>query len=134
MADSAPGQFYWNELMTTDTDAATSFYTDVVGWGTDSMPMPGDGGGTYHLWTAGGNPAGGMMKMDGPQFEGVPPHWMCYVNVADVDACAAKVEGAGGKVAAAPFDVPGVGRIAIIFDPTGAALGLITPAPREDAA
>lgn len=135
MADQKHGTFMWNELMTTDVDKARRFYVDVVGWTADSMPMPGDDSGAhYHLWKAGDEMAGGMMHMAGPQFAGVPPHWMAYVSVADVDACAAKVEPAGGKLAAPPFDIPGIGRICIVIDPTGAALGLMTPAPREGAA
>lgn len=126
------GMFFWNELMTPDVESAKTFYATVIGWQPDSMPMPGpegQDGAVYHLWKVGDSMAGGMMQMAGPQFDGVPPHWMSYVNVADVDAAVAKVESAGGKVLAPPFDVETVGRISIIADPAGAALGLITPAP-----
>ncbi|MGF1624735.1 MAG: VOC family protein [Alphaproteobacteria bacterium] len=133
MAESRPGTFMWNELLTTDVESARAFYSDVVGWTRDSVPMPGEPGAQYHLWKAGEDTAGGMMAMSGPQFAGTPPHWMCYVHVADVDTCAGKVEAAGGKLAAAPFDVPGIGRICIIVDPTGAALGLITPVAMDSA-
>jgi predicted enzyme related to lactoylglutathione lyase len=50
-----------------------------------------------------------------------------------VDACAAKVEPAGGKVAAPPFDIPGIGRMCVIIDPQGAALALMTPSPQMSA-
>ena len=60
--------------------------------------------------------------------EGVPPHWMMYVEVADIDAVAAKVESSGGKVLNAPFDVPNVGRISILADYDGAVVGMMTPA------
>ena len=133
MAESKPSTFMWNELLTTDVEGARRFYADVIGWEPTSMPMPGEAGAQYHLWNVGGESIGGMLEMIGPQFAGVPPHWMAYVNVADVDACAAKVEKAGGKLAAAPFDVPTIGRICIIIDPAGAALGLMTPVPRQAA-
>lgn len=134
MPETKPGVFMWNELLTNDASAATAFYTKVIGWQTDTMPMPGESDGSvYHLWKAGDDMAGGMMQMSGPQFEGVPPHWQAYVHVADVDATAGKVEAAGGKVIAPPFDIPGVGRIAIIMDPAGAALGIMKPAPQEGA-
>jgi hypothetical protein len=48
--------------------------------------------------------------------------------VDDVDASCAKVQELGGRVLKPAFEVPGVGRIAIVRDPTGAALGIITPA------
>ncbi|MEZ5670585.1 MAG: VOC family protein [Alphaproteobacteria bacterium] len=132
MADGKPGSFFWNELMTPDPAAAAAFYKAVVGWDKGAMPMPGGEGGEYHLWQVGDETMGGMMQMSGPQFQGVPPHWMAYVHVADVDAAAAKAGSSGGAVHAPPFDVPGVGRIAIVADPAGAMLGLITPAARQD--
>jgi len=127
-----PGMFFWNELMTPDPAAAKGFYCKVIGWEPTAMPMPGGEGGEYHLWKVGEGMAGGMMEMKGPQFEGVPPHWLAYVNVADVDAAAERATAAGGKVLAPPFEVPTVGRIAIIADPQGAMLGMITPAPPEE--
>ena len=66
------------------------------------------------------------MGMDGPQFEGVPPNWMGYIEVDDVDATLAAVTAAGGEALSEPFDVPDVGRIAPIKDPTGAVVSLIT--------
>ena len=125
MADH--GNFYWNELVTTDPGRCNAFYGTVLGWTSRDMDM-GEGG-TYTMFQANGTDVGGMFKMQGPQFEGVPPHWMGYIAVDDVDAAVAKVEGAGGAVKAPPFDVPGVGRIAVITDPTGAAISLMTPAP-----
>ncbi len=57
----------------------------------------------------------------------VPPHWMSYIAVDDVDARLAKAVDAGAKVLREPFDVPGVGRIAMLTDGGGAAIGWITP-------
>lgn len=120
------GTFYWNELLTTDVEKCEAFYKTVVGWDTDVMPMPD--GTQYKFLKAPGvdRPAGGMMSIT-PEMGSIPPHWAAYVAVDDVDAAVAKVEDAGGKVLKPPFDVEGVGRIAIVADPTGGALGLITP-------
>ena len=52
---------------------------------------------------------------------------MAYVAVDDVDAAVGKVAEAGGQVVQPCFDVPGIGRIAMIADPTGAMLGIMTP-------
>ena len=59
---------------------------------------------------------------------GTPPHWMSYLAVDDVDARVAKAKAAGGAVLHEPFDVPGVGRIAILRDGGNAVIGWITPA------
>lgn len=120
------GTFSWNELMTGDTESCQAFYTDVLGWTTREMDM-GEGS-TYIVFRVGDHDVGGMMKMDGPQWDGTPPHWFSYITVDDVDVRVAKTEAAGGKVIRPPFDVEGVGRIAIISDPSGAAVGLYKPA------
>ena len=62
-----------------------------------------------------------------PGMEDVPPHWMTYLAVDDVDAAVKDTQAMGGVIHQAPFDVPGVGRIAMIADPSGAAIGLMTP-------
>ena len=125
MADQ--GTFVWNELATSDVDGAKAFYTELLGWKAEDMPMPG-GEGTYTILKAGDAMAGGLWKMEGEAFQGAPPHWMSYVEVADVDAAAAKVSSLGGTVMQPPFDVPGVGRITVIVDPQGATLALMKSA------
>ncbi len=121
------GTFWWNELATNDPNRCKTFYGEVVGWTSKSMEMPG-GAGTYTVWVSGDKDVGGMLKMDGAQWQGVPPHWMSYIAVSDVDSAVAKVEPAGGKVMVPPFDIEGVGRIAVVADPTGASIALATPA------
>ena len=118
----AHGAFCWNELGTTDDEAAKKFYAELLGW----TFKEGDFGGMkYAEIVAGGRPAGGVYKM-GPEFGGAPSHWMAYVAVEDVDASAKRVEELGGKVCVPPTDIPNVGRFSVINDPTGAALSLIT--------
>ncbi len=121
----AHGTFYWNELMTPDVEAAKAFYAETVGWTFQGMPMPQ---GTYWVAQQDGKPAGGIMAMDGVVPPGTPPHWASYLAVDDVDARLARLIRAGGRVVRPCFDVPGVGRIAIVADPAGAVLGWITPA------
>ena len=76
----------------------------------------------YTIFQVDGKPAAGMMKMAGPEFQGVPPHWGSFLSVADCDAAAARVAALGGKILVPPSDVPGVGRFSVIQDPTGAGL------------
>ncbi|MEC8584227.1 MAG: VOC family protein, partial [Pseudomonadota bacterium] len=62
-------------------------------------------------------------------FAHLPPHWFSYIEVDDVNARVAKAETAGAKILRPPFEVPDVGRIGILVDPTGAAVGWMTSAP-----
>jgi predicted enzyme related to lactoylglutathione lyase len=121
------GTFYWNELMTRDVDGAKKFYADTLGWSYDAMPMPG-GGGTYWLAMMDGEPVGGILDISAPDFGQVPESWMSYIAVDDVDARVAKAVKAGAKLMKPVFDVPGVGRIAILMQPDGAGVGWMTPA------
>lgn len=118
------GTIHWNELMTTDVAKARAFYAATLGWSYDEMPMEV---GTYTLIKIGDEMVGGMMGMEGMP-PGMPSHWFTYIAVDDVDARVAKIKAGGGQVLRDPFDVPGVGRIAIVQDPTGAAMGWMTPA------
>jgi uncharacterized protein len=118
------GNFYWNELMTRDAEKAKKFYSSSVGWTFDAMPMPD---GTYWVAKMGDQAVGGIFTMSGPDFEGVPESWMSYLAVDDIDARLKKATAAGAKVMRQPFDVPGVGRIAIIEQPGGAHIGWMTP-------
>ncbi len=121
------GVFYWNELLTRDVAAAKAFYTDVLGWETEEMPMPN---GTYTIVKNANGPVGGIMDLAMTMAPDRPSHWFAYIAVDDVDAAAARTEKAGGKILAPAFDVPEVGRIAIVEDPSGAPVGIMTPAPQ----
>jgi len=121
------GAFCWNELSTTDLDAAQNFYKALLGWEIKEGTAPG-GGTRYSEIVVGGQHVGGMYAM-GECGEGapqMPPHWMSYVAVDDVDASAAKTKELGGKVSVEPMDIPGVGRFCVINDPSGAVISLIT--------
>lgn len=122
------GSFVWNELMTRDVDAAKRFYAGTLGWTFDAMPM-GDAG-TYWVAKSGGAPVGGVMSIDKPEFGAMPPHWFAYIEVDAVDDRVAQAKQQGGKLMRPLFDVPDVGRIAIVQDPTGAVVGWMTSAPR----
>ena len=120
------GHFYWNELMTRDPEGAKAFYGAHIGWRFEAMSMAQ--GGSYWICKDGDQPVAGILDMNQPGFEGIPNHWFAYLAVDDVDARVAKATTAGAKLLRPIFDVPGVGRIAIIQDPTGAVMGWITAA------
>lgn len=126
--DGTHGMVWWTELMTRDPDGARDYYGKVCGWEWESVPM---GTSTYWMGKKNGVPLVGVMDMTGqPDYDDTPPHWFSYFAVDDVDAACDATRAAGGKVLREPWDVPGTGRIAILQDPTGAPMGLMTPAAR----
>jgi predicted enzyme related to lactoylglutathione lyase len=133
-----PARFGWNELLTTDTQAAKKFYGEIFGWGWRDVAMDDpsaearEGEEAYTLWTVKEGEAGGMMKLQGEKMEGVPPHWMSYVSVADVDEVAQKAVDAGGRIIAGPMDIKDTGRFYVIADPQGAVLGIGTSVKNVD--
>ena len=120
----APGTFCWFECGTTDAAVARDFYTELFGWSAVDVPIPGDAGGTYTLLQVDGADIAGLYALAGPQFEGVPSHWMTYVSVESADESAARAESLGATIVLAPMDVPGVGRLACFADPTDAIIGM----------
>jgi predicted enzyme related to lactoylglutathione lyase len=128
MADEqfAEGSFCWTELMTRDAARAKRFYGALIGWQMrdDHSLAPGR---PYTLFTPPNQEqaAAGMMMMDGPEFEGVPPHWLTYIAVKDIEAKARLCTELGGKVEKPPTDIPNVGRFCVIRDPGGALLALL---------
>lgn len=123
------GQFCWTELATTDVEGAQAFYGGVLGWEFAHKPMPGDVG-VYVMITKGGKDVGGMYDITAvPNMpEGVPPHWMPYIRVNDVDGVLAAAQEHGGGMTFPAMDVPDVGRMAGMRDPHGAAVSLFRPA------
>jgi hypothetical protein len=119
------GTFFWNELMTRDVEQAKRFYGDTIGWRFEPMQMPD--GGTYWCAMLEGKPVAGLFPIDAPEYDGVPEGWMSYLAVDDVDKRVAAALKAGAKLMKPSFDVPGVGRIAILREPGGAGVGWMTP-------
>ncbi len=127
MADH--GKFYWNELSTTDVEAAKSFYAQLAGWSFNEMPM--ENGDTYYVGMLGDEPAGGIMGMPEGVPAGTPPYWRAYISVDDIDSVMAEAKAAGADVLMDAFDVPGVGRIGSMRDPQGAEIAFMTPAAQD---
>ncbi|MGH8288518.1 MAG: VOC family protein [Steroidobacteraceae bacterium] len=117
------GRFVWHELMTTDPQAAATFYSKVLPWKTQASGMP-----DYTLWVAGKTQTGGLMAQpESARQSGAPPSWLIYIGTPDVDATAAAAQRLGGKVLRPPADIPTVGRFAVLSDPQGAAFAVFTP-------
>lgn len=118
------GSVCWTELATRDVARMRKFYPAVFGWVPQVKPMPGAG--EYTEWGVAGESQsfGGMMQMDA-SWGDMPPSWTTYFRVDDCDATAARVTAAGGKMIMGPFDAPGVGRLGVAMDPTGAGFSII---------
>ncbi len=111
---AAEGLFVWDELHVADTDAARRFYGDVVGW-TTTRPME-----SYEIFNAGETQAAGLYQ------DADPPgaYWLAYLGVDDVDSSFARARELGAGAVIEPEDIEGIGRFAVVTDPTGAAIGL----------
>jgi uncharacterized protein YndB with AHSA1/START domain/predicted enzyme related to lactoylglutathione lyase len=112
-----PGEFCWNELLTSDVAAAGQFYSQLFGWTTAPFagPVP------YALFRRGEEPVGGMMPLQQP---GSTPTWLNYVLVADCEASLARAKELGATVCMPTKHIPTIGHIAILKDPLGADFGI----------
>ncbi|MEV1171870.1 VOC family protein [Nonomuraea sp. NPDC049784] len=108
-----PGAMSWAEVNVPDGATADAFYGALFPYDKEQVT----GGIDYAVYHAGGEPVCGRLRMD-EHWEGVPPHWMIYFDVADLDASVAKAAELGAQVPVAPFDSP-YGRIAVVHHPGG---------------
>ncbi|MBI4904435.1 MAG: VOC family protein [Acidobacteria bacterium] len=115
----APGTFTWVELHSPDQKGSKAFYSSLFGWTAMDFPMGPDE--VYTMFNLEGRNTGACCHLrDDLKAQGVPPHWLLYVETANADETAAKVGAAGGTVVVPPFDVMQFGRMAVLQDPTGA--------------
>lgn len=121
------GTNVWNELVTADVAKAAPFYDAVFGLGAEQMQMEGAEQ-PYTTFTVDGKVVAGSMAPQAPE---TPPHWSVCFNVDDADAAAALARELGGQELAAPFDVPGIGRIAVLADPQGGMFSLMQNPPES---
>ncbi len=114
------GPFIWYEYASADLERATAFYGHVVPWTVAESGMPGI---QYTVLNAADGGIGGLVSTDG----GRRPGWLAYVAVADVDATLSAYLSNGGTVVVPATDIPGVGRFAVLNDPDGTTLAVMTP-------
>jgi hypothetical protein len=131
-ADAGPkGDFIWYELLTPDAEGSKAFYDSVAGWNIGE-PAP-EFQGYRMIGRSDGKFAGGVFPItEEMRQHGARPTWLGYILVPDVDQSVQDIEGAGGKALMAPFDIPNVGRIAMLTDPQGAPFYVMKPIPPAD--
>jgi len=120
-SDREPGVnvWLWNELFASDDAAAVKFYEDLVGYTHESQTVRDTA--EYHVMKTGETARAGILLNP---FEAVRPNWLPYVRVEDPAALIEKVEALGGKVALAPREDIRKGSVALIIDPSGAAVAI----------
>ena len=117
------GEICWRELRTKDLPASIEFYTKLFGW-----ELPQSKVATvieYKEIVIDGAAKGGMMAMTGDDWGELPSHWASYIAVDSADDTVAKITENGGSIHVPPFDAPGVGRMAMVADPSGANFAII---------
>jgi predicted enzyme related to lactoylglutathione lyase len=121
--DSFPtGAPCWVDLFTSDMDRSRSFYEQVIGVTTESN---GPEYGGYVNFLKDGLGVAGAMTNDGAT--GQPDAWSVYLAVEDAAATVEAAQGAGGTVIVPAMDVMTLGRMAVVSDPGGAAVGIWQP-------
>jgi predicted enzyme related to lactoylglutathione lyase len=127
MSEPLRGKVVWYELLTTDMKAAESFYTAVVGWTMtpfEGNPIP------YDIVSApDGKQIGGVMTL--PDGMNVPPHWVMYIGVDNLEDAVANIERLGGSAMSPLIEVPEVGRMRTMLDPQKAMFSIIQPESSE---
>jgi predicted enzyme related to lactoylglutathione lyase len=124
------GDFIWYELMTPDAEGAKAFYDAIVGWNISEGAPEFQG---YRMIgrSDGGNAGGVLPLNDEMQQHGARPMWLGYISVADVDQAIASITQSGGKSLMPAFDIPNIGRIALVADPQGVPFYVMKATPPE---
>lgn len=115
------GMFCWQELMTYDTDKAARFYCDLFAWNADKKQVDGH---EYTEFTNGNSSFAGMLQIT-PEMGEMPPYWQTYFSIDNCDHAITVAKSKGGKVLHGPFDIPQVGRAAMLQDQQGACFSII---------
>jgi len=122
--DSAPiGAPCWVDLMTSDTERARSFYSQLLGWTAEEAAEEFGG---YFMFTKDGQPMAGGMSSQGSSMDGMNA-WSIYLCTDDARKTAEVAASSGGQVIVPPMDVSDLGTMAMVTDPGGAAIGMWQP-------
>ncbi len=117
------GEICWRELRSKNLPATLEFYTKLFGWTLEQSKVTA--GMEYKEIIIDGAAKGGMMSMEGDDWGDLPSHWASYIAVDNADDTVAKITANGGSVHVPPFDAPGVGRMSMVADPSGANFAII---------
>ena len=114
---NAPGALCWNELSSPDLEASQAFYGGLFGWSMNPFEQSTE---PYLVIMNDGSGNGGIRELSPP---GMPPNWLVYFAVEDIDQGLAKVGELGGTTLAGPIDI-GIAKVGVVQDPQGAAFAI----------
>jgi uncharacterized protein len=117
-------EFCWNELATSNVDAAKDFYGKLLGWQFTDHTM---GDTTYTMIKSGDEAFAGIWQIPSEKRDQIPPHWMSYILVNDVEDTLEKAKSLGADVRVPVTKADNKGRFAIVTDPTGAHIAFWEP-------
>ena len=120
---------WWHELNCHDLDAAAAFYHRTLGWEFEDIRLAD--GGAYLIARRNGWPVAGFYRLGTDSRGAIPAHWLSYMMVEDMDDALAAARASGGRIVRPPFEVPQVGRLALIADNQDALTGLFQPAATQ---
>jgi predicted enzyme related to lactoylglutathione lyase len=118
------GTICWADLTVARAERVRDFYEAVVGW--TPSPVAMEGYDDYSMLAPGSDQsAAGICHAQGVNAD-LPPQWLIYIVVEDVERCAARCREMGGEVVAGPREMGG-GQFCVIRDPAGAVCALYGP-------
>lgn len=118
---SKPGHYCWQELACRDLSSTLAFYQKVFGW---ELSYRESAMGQVPLFCVDQSPVASVIQMN-EEWGDMAAHWMTYFASSDVDADLTQVNTLGGDVCVPGFDIPEVGRIAVVNDPQGVVLSML---------
>ena len=126
MAESKPtlGQVGWIDLTVDDAPAIRDFYCQIAGW--QWTPVAMDGYEDFCVGPDRESPVAGICHRRGLN-AGVPPQWLIYISVADLDRSQSECLRLGGRIIGPPREMGAYGTLCIVEDPAGAVVALIQP-------
>ena len=113
----------WLELNTTDPVTAVHFYSSTLGWEFEASQLPE--GGDYWVAKHNNKPVGGIFSLTQDDDQEIPPHWMTYMQVDNIQKAQEAAQVSGGDVTRPTLQLKGIGKLSIITDNDGALVGLI---------
>lgn len=125
----AVGSIGWIDLTVPDADSLKEFYSKVVGWAPQPLSM-GDYADYVMTNPATQDGVAGICHARGSN-QGIPPVWMIYIIVADLDTSLRACESLGGEIVKPPRDMGGGARFAMIRDPAGVVCALFQSGPEQ---
>ncbi len=122
LPDNRPvGAPCWIDLITSDTSAAQTFYSELFGWSGTAADQEKYGG--YITFTLDGNDVAGCMGKDS-SMQAMPDAWTVYLSSRDTAATVVAAQQRGAPVFVEPMPIPEVGVMAVVADPGGASIGV----------